>query len=226
MGTVACITAYFNPAGYRNRRENYAAFAEALEAAGVPLLTVELAFGDDSYDLPESPDTLRLRGRSRLWMKERMINAAVSRLPARYTAFAWLDCDLVFADASWFGLLSEALEANDAVQLFERVVHLPPGHRRHRGEDEGSDPGLAAQAARWPASPATRGRRGGLSSATPGCTTARSSATATRSSPTASSTPTGSTTTRTRPHRPWPTTWPAGGGRTPAAHGPASATCR
>jgi hypothetical protein len=150
METVACITTYFNPVGYRNRRENYAAFAEALEADGVPLLTVELAFGDDAYDLPECPNTLRLRGRSRLWMKERMINAAVSRLPAQYTAFAWLDCDLIFADRSWFRRLNEALEAHDIVQLFERVVHLPPGHRRYRGEDEGSDTGLAAQAARLP----------------------------------------------------------------------------
>src|ERR1700688_1333465 len=101
METVACITTYFNPVGYRTRSENFVAFAESLEAQGVPLLTVELAFGDDPFELPASPAVIRLRGRSRLWMKERLINAAVSRLPVQYTAFAWLDGDLLFADRSW-----------------------------------------------------------------------------------------------------------------------------
>src|SRR5438309_140767 len=105
MESFACITTYFNPIGYRSRRENYAAFAEALARQGVPLQTVELAFGDAPFDLPASPAVLHLRGRSRLWMKERLINAAVCRLQANVTAFAWLDCDLLFAEPAWFALL-------------------------------------------------------------------------------------------------------------------------
>ena len=167
METVACITTYFNPVGYRTRRENYVAFAQSLEAQGVPLLTVELAFGDDPFELPASPSIIQLRGCSQLWMKERLINAAVSRLPAHYTGFAWLDCDLIFAAGSWFSRLTELLETHDIVQLFERVVHLPPGHLRDRGENEGTDVGLVAQATQtydW----LSRRRAGQLAFAVPG----------------------------------------------------------
>jgi hypothetical protein len=150
MERVACITTYFNPVGYRTRRENHAAFARSLEVQGVPLLTVELAVGEDPFELPASEAVLHLRGRSRLWMKERMINAALSRLPDHYMAFAWIDGDLLFTDDSWFSLLAERLETHDIVQLFERVVHLAPGHRCHRGESLGDDTGLVAQAAQSP----------------------------------------------------------------------------
>ncbi len=167
MGTVACITTYFNPVGYRTRRENHAVFAESLEAQGVSLLTVELALGDDPFELPVSPNVLQLRGASRLWMKERLINAAVSRLPVHSTAFAWVDGDLLFADPSWFSRLVEQLETNDIVQLFERVVHLPPGHRRYEGESLGDDTGLVAQAKQAP-DWLERRRAGNLPFAVPG----------------------------------------------------------
>jgi hypothetical protein len=167
MDTLACITTYYNPVGYRTRRENYAAFAESLEAQGVKLLTVELALGDDRFELPESSAVIRLRGHSRLWMKERLINAAVARLPAQFTAFAWLDCDLLFADRSWFSRLVEQLETDDIVQLFERMVHLPPGQRHDRGESLEEDIGLAAQATRTPDWLARR-RAGQLPFAVPG----------------------------------------------------------
>jgi hypothetical protein len=167
MDTIACITTYFNPVGYRTRRENYAAFAASLEAQGVPLLTVELALGDDPFELPASAAVLRLRGRSRLWMKERMINAAGSRLPADCPAFAWIDGDLLFADPAWFSRLAEQLETCDIVQLFRRMVHLPPGHLRYRGETLGDDTGLVAQATRTPDWLARR-RAGTLPFAVPG----------------------------------------------------------
>ncbi|QEH38554.1 hypothetical protein OJF2_71570 [Aquisphaera giovannonii] len=167
MHEVACITTYFNPVGYRTRRENYRLFVESLEAQGVPLLTVELAFDDDPFELPASSSVLHLRGRSRLWMKERLINAAVSRLPDRCTACAWLDCDLLFGDAGWLPMLAERLEDADIVQLFGRVVHLPPGHRRYAGRSLGDDVGLVAQAAGAPDWLARR-RAGELPFAVPG----------------------------------------------------------
>jgi hypothetical protein len=146
MDSIVCITTYFNPVGYRTRRENYGVFAEALAAQGVPLVTVEVAFGDDPFELPPSPAVLQFRGRSRLWMKERLINAAISRLPADCTAFAWLDADLLFADDSWLSMLAAQLGKYGLVQLFERMVHLPPGHRCFRGDSLGTDLGLVAQA--------------------------------------------------------------------------------
>ena len=34
MEKLACITTYFNPVGYRTRTQNFAVFAESLEARG------------------------------------------------------------------------------------------------------------------------------------------------------------------------------------------------
>ena len=43
---------YFNPAGYRSKRRNYDVFRERIDAAGIPLVTVECAFGNRPFDLP------------------------------------------------------------------------------------------------------------------------------------------------------------------------------
>jgi hypothetical protein len=146
MVRVACVTTYFNPAGYRSRLRNYQSFAAALERQGVTLLTAELAVGDDPFQLPGGPGFVRFRGRSRLWMKERLANAAVARLPDGYDAVAWLDGDILFKDDDWLGQLAERFDTADVVQPFATVTHLPPGHEAHRGEDLGSDPGIVAQA--------------------------------------------------------------------------------
>src|SRR5262249_16991974 len=137
---------FFNPAGYRSRVENYTVFAEGLARQGANLLTVELAFGDDPFQLPPGAGALRLRGQSVLWQKERLINYALSRLPPDCTAFTWLDCDVLFGEDRWVERLAELLPSHDVVQLFEKVIHLPPGQTRYRGEDRGVDVGIARQA--------------------------------------------------------------------------------
>ena len=58
------ITSYYNPCHYRSRRRNYDLFARALRRSGIPLLTVECAFGEEPYDLEESPETVRVRSQS------------------------------------------------------------------------------------------------------------------------------------------------------------------
>jgi hypothetical protein len=95
------VTAYFNPCGYRSRRANYAAFSEPIRASGLNLVTIECAFGDDAFNLQPGPDVIQVRGRDVLWQKERLLNIAISRLPARAAKVVWLDCDVLFANASW-----------------------------------------------------------------------------------------------------------------------------
>ena len=57
------VTAYFNPAGYRTRRANHDLFAQRIVESGLRLLTVECALGEAAFELPESPDVLRVRAR-------------------------------------------------------------------------------------------------------------------------------------------------------------------
>jgi hypothetical protein len=49
---IAAVTCFFNPAGFRSLRRNYDRFRAALEAAAIPLYTVELALGNTTHTIP------------------------------------------------------------------------------------------------------------------------------------------------------------------------------
>jgi len=118
MTNLWAITCYFNPLGYRRRLENYQTFRRCLK---VPLVAVELAYGDE-FELPaDAADTLiRLRGGDVLWQKERLLNLALQALPAECDAVAWLDCDVVFEDDDWSDRAARELDRFPVLQPFDR----------------------------------------------------------------------------------------------------------
>jgi hypothetical protein len=130
------ITPYFNPLGYRSRRRNYELFRSRLDAAGLPLLTVECTFGDAVPELAPRHDVLHVRARDLLWQKERLLNLAIAQLPPRCTKVAWLDADVLFENPAWAVDTSRALEAHAFVQPFDVAVRLPSGARDYRGGGE------------------------------------------------------------------------------------------
>jgi len=117
------ITSYFNPAGYRNRRENYRLFRERL---AVPLVTVEWA-RDGRFALgPEDAEVLvQVSGGDVLWQKERLLNLALRHLPDDCDSVAWLDCDVIFADDAWPILARDSLRRDAVVHLFHERYDLP-----------------------------------------------------------------------------------------------------
>ena len=133
---IWAITAYFNPIGFRRRLANYRLFRQHLQ---IPLLAVELAFGEDfELDAGDADILLQLRGRDVMWQKERLLNLALEALPARCTKVAWLDCDLIFSDPDWAGRTSAALDRHALVQPFS-LVHRMPQHWRPGDPDAGAD---------------------------------------------------------------------------------------
>ena len=122
------IACFFNAGGFHAPARNYSVFARRLAGQGVNLLTVELAFGDRPFVLPESEHLLRLRGQSVLWQKERLLNFAASRLPPECDKVAWVDADILWPDATWVERARDALDRHyDVVQLFEGAFRLFPG---------------------------------------------------------------------------------------------------
>ncbi|MBS2028072.1 MAG: hypothetical protein JST54_09235 [Deltaproteobacteria bacterium] len=136
LSDVGVVAAYFNPCGYRTKRENLERFADAVRAAGVPLVIAEAAFEGEDFSLPAQLGALRIRARDVMWQKERLLNVATSALPASCTKVAWLDADVLFARADWAEATSAALERYPIVQLFDAAVRLPFGHTSDRGEGE------------------------------------------------------------------------------------------
>ena len=72
------ITCYFNPCRYKTKRANFDAFMAGMEDNRANVLVVELAFGDEEFELPKSKNVLRLRGSGVMWQKERLLNIAAA----------------------------------------------------------------------------------------------------------------------------------------------------
>src|SRR5215203_3644181 len=120
------ITSYFNPMRYQRRLANYHTFREHLK---VPLITVELSYGAEEFDLREGEADIliQLRGQDVLWQKERLLNVALGALPSECSKVVWLDCDVIFAEDGWSEEVSRLLDEFPLVQAYSRVYHLPPG---------------------------------------------------------------------------------------------------
>jgi hypothetical protein len=126
------ISVYFNPAKYKSLHRNYLIFSENLKRQKINLLTVELAFNDDEFMLPDGENVHRLRGNSVMWQKERLINYGVSQLPPECDKFAWVDADILFPD-NWEEQAVKLLDQYDVIQLFKKVIHLPPNETEFAG---------------------------------------------------------------------------------------------
>lgn len=128
-GSIWGITTYYNPAGYSNKLENYNKFREGLRRQGLPLATVELAFGDKPFALDSGDADLLLQYRtsSVLWHKERMFNVALKHLPADCDKVVWLDADIIFQDDRWVEKTSALLQEYAVIQPFSHAIRFPKG---------------------------------------------------------------------------------------------------
>ena len=79
------ITAYFNPAGYRRRRDNYRVFRERLQA---PLVTAELSCDGNFALSSDDADVLVQVHGDAMWQKERLLNLALGAVPSACQAVA------------------------------------------------------------------------------------------------------------------------------------------
>lgn len=123
------VTSYFNPARYRSRLRNLQLFKERVVGSNLHLLVVECAFGEEAFSLPPSPQTIQVRCPHVLWQKERLLNLAMSELPAACTKVAWVDCDVLFENPRWAAETSRLLDDYGVVQPFDGAVRLARGRR-------------------------------------------------------------------------------------------------
>ena len=106
LSKLAVITVVFNPVKYNSRYEHYENFARHMRSSGVDLYTVECIFPSttrfglprQSFEVtqPNNSRHIQLSAPSILWMKENLINIAVTKLPAHVEYVAWIDADIEF----------------------------------------------------------------------------------------------------------------------------------
>ena len=128
-GSLWAVAAFYSPAGYATPLENYRRFRQGLREQSVPLLAVELGFGDRPFDLaPDDADLLvQIRGGDALWQKERLLNLGISRLPEDCDKVAWLDADILFDRPDWAVETARLLQEYVVVQPYLERVRLGSG---------------------------------------------------------------------------------------------------
>jgi hypothetical protein len=125
------IAPIFNPASFRTRYKLYHDFVEHMRLTGAQLVTVECIFpslGQHEFRVtkPNNLFHIQLRSESVYWVKEALINIAVSRLPPHAKWVCWLDTDITFHDKDWVHRTIKALERYTVVQVFEKAKFLGP----------------------------------------------------------------------------------------------------
>jgi hypothetical protein len=128
-GSLWGMTVFFNPVGYKNKLKNYHIFREKSKRQGLKLLAVELAFGEEPFELTseDAEILIQLRGNENniLWQKERLLNIGLKSLPKDCDKIAWLDADIIFHNKNWIEETSRLLERYVIVQPYSSVVRLP-----------------------------------------------------------------------------------------------------
>ena len=142
------VTVLTNPIRYKTRWKHYQRFAKHMIDSGVTLTTIEAAFGERDHALEEQARAsiagagacnadqphqyIRLRldhtRQQELWLKEALINVAVSRLPWDWKYLSWIDADVMFLRPNWAGEVVHALQHYDFLQCYSQAQDLDPGY--------------------------------------------------------------------------------------------------
>lgn len=131
--TLYVIAPIFNPWRYKSRIALYNNFKKYVAYSGAELITVELAHSDRPY---ETDADIKLRTKSELWHKERMINIGIQSLPKDWKYVAWIDADVVFARPDWAMEAVQLLHHFPVIQMFSHALDLSPKYepmKTHEG---------------------------------------------------------------------------------------------
>lgn len=122
------VAAYSNPARWKNRLKVHTAFEQHMLDSGVQLTTVECAYGNTPFVLPDNPkiNRVQVRAKTILWHKENLLNIGISRLPTDWQYVCWCDADLTFRKPTWASDTVHALQTYDIVQPWSDAYDLGP----------------------------------------------------------------------------------------------------
>lgn len=129
-GKLAIVTTYFNFAGYNALFNNYKIFAEEIRSQGLDLWTIEIAFGNDEFDLKKDDRVLQIRTKDVMWQKERALNVLIKSLPKEYDKVAWLDADILFENRKWAKDVNKLLDRYYIIQCFQKIYRYKECNRK------------------------------------------------------------------------------------------------
>lgn len=127
------VIPYFNYCHYRRRKDLFMEFYMRIkDNPRLRIIVCEATEIGHDFELPQNlPNVLahiHVTTKNQIWIKESLVNIAVSMLPKHWKYMAWLDCDIEFDDIEWVEKTIESLERYDIVQLFSNIVYLGPNN--------------------------------------------------------------------------------------------------
>jgi len=127
--TAVCFV-IFNPAESKRILMNYLYTVNLLTLQEIPWFTMELAFEDRDFEIPEGPNIFRVRSNSYMFHKERMCRIMERKIPKRFTKIVFMDADLIFSKNEWYSTMSKMLNTHDAVQGFENCHWMDLSYKK------------------------------------------------------------------------------------------------
>lgn len=127
---ISCI---FNPAGFKGRTNLYKNFEAHILSSNVNLITIECLFAHQTeFSVTEktNPCHIQVHAKDPIWIKENLINIAISRLPSTWKYVLWLDSDIEFLLSDWPQKILNAFEKYDFIQCFNYSHFLGPNNEK------------------------------------------------------------------------------------------------
>ena len=124
------ISVLTNPERYKQRTKLFKEFMGRMQNYKVNHVVVECVQGCRPFEVTDASNPLhiQLSTNSVLWMKENLVNIALTRLPANWKYAAWIDGDVDFVNPDWVEDTIHELQHAPVVQLFEHAIDLGPDH--------------------------------------------------------------------------------------------------
>jgi hypothetical protein len=130
FGELHVIAVCFNPLRYVSRYTLLDEFLQRSVSAGAVTHVAEASFGDRPTEIKDrgQQSHWHFRTSSEIWLKESMINAAVSRLPPDWKYVAWVDADVAFTNPHWVQETIQQLQHYSVVQMWHTAIDLDPSN--------------------------------------------------------------------------------------------------
>lgn len=131
INNLYLITALFNV--NNKRKELYTNFKNYIDKFGVNLVTIEGVIGEiGEFKVTDKHNNfdIQVRGDHLVWIKENLLNIAVSRLPETWRYFVWIDSDLEFLEEDWPYVILESFQKHDIIQPFKHIITLGPDNNQ------------------------------------------------------------------------------------------------
>ena len=113
---MAICLVVFNPSKTKRILMNYFYAKNQFDLQKLPVFTIELIYNDQPHEIPNA---FHVKTNSIMFHKENLYRVLETKIPKKYKKLAFLDCDILFPDPSWYSKTSKLLDEYDVVQPFE-----------------------------------------------------------------------------------------------------------